>query len=153
MFKKVLIAGDNHGDRLAQKVLKELENLNIAATILPREDKDSYIEVFNRAVVKFKSEKTNCAMVLICGTGVGASMLANRFKGVRAVLANDKQTAYFARRHENANCLCLAGGYTDGEKQVKSAKDIKAILESFFTTGFEGERHKKRVDALDKIGE
>ena len=153
MIKKVLIAGDNHGDILGEAVQAELKNLKIESEILARKEKDSYVEVCTKAINEFKKDKTIDGLVLICGTGIGASMVANRFKDVRAVLVKDKQTAYFARRHENANCLCLAGGYTDGKMEVKPTQNLKAILAAFFKTEFEGGRHAKRTSELAKIGD
>lgn len=153
MFKKVLIAGDNHGDKLANEVQIYLSKMGISATILERDAGESYAQITKKAVKIYETEPSFDAMVLICGTGVGVCMVANRYSFVRAVLAENSQTAYFARRHENANCLCLAGGYSDLKQEVKSAENINEILEAFFKTEFEGGRHKNRIDMLAKIGE
>ena len=153
MFKKVIIAGDNHAEELKTKVQEILAKNKVGALMLETKDGEDYIAVGKRAIKEFETNSSIDGIILICGTGVGMAMLANRYSFLRAVLANNKEVAYFARRHENANCLCLAGGYTDGKKEVKPASNLKAILETFFKTDFEGERHKARVDMLTKLGE
>jgi len=80
--------------------------------------------------------------VLVCGTGIGMSMTANRHPGIRAALCHDAFTAEAARRHNNANVLCL-GGRTTGMAVALQ------ILEIFFTTQFDGGRHERRVAAIE----
>jgi len=81
--------------------------------------------------------------ILICGTGVGMSMVANRFPCVRAALCRDEEEARISRMHNDANILVLAGRKTDAETAMK-------IVRTWLTTPFEGGRHQRR---LDKIGE
>lgn len=87
--------------------------------------------------------------VYMCGTGVGASIAANRCKGIRAVLCNMPKTAYFSRLHNNANVLVLSGGYK-GYPKMSNYKLAK-ILKTFFQTEFEGDRHIQRVKDLDEM--
>lgn len=84
--------------------------------------------------------------VLVCGTGIGVSMTANRHAGVRAALCHDAFTAQAARRHNDANVLCL-GGRTTGPGVAMQ------ILELFLTTPFEGGRHARRVASIEPKGE
>ncbi|HNX50182.1 MAG TPA: ribose 5-phosphate isomerase B [Thermoanaerobaculaceae bacterium] len=84
--------------------------------------------------------------VLACGTGIGVSISANRHPGVRAALCHDAFTAQAARRHNNANVLCL-GGRTTGPGVAQQ------ILELFLSTPFEGGRHARRVAAIEPKGE
>ena len=153
MFKKLLIAGDNHAAELSAEVLQTLAKMGVSALSFETKDGEDYIAVGKRAIKEFETNSSLDGLVLICGTGVGMAMLANRFSFLRAVLATNSQTAYFARRHENANCLCLAGGYTDGKIEVEKTKNVKKILETFLKTEFEGGRHKTRAGALSKLGE
>jgi ribose 5-phosphate isomerase B len=82
--------------------------------------------------------------ILACGSGVGVSIVANKFDGVRALNAHDADEAEMARRHNDANVLALAGrGLTDGEASL--------ILETFLKTDFEGGRHQRRVDQIGDI--
>jgi ribose 5-phosphate isomerase B len=82
--------------------------------------------------------------ILACGSGVGVSIVANKFDGVRAVNAHDPAEAEMGRRHNDANVLALAGrSLTDGEARL--------ILERFLETEFEGGRHQRRVDQITAI--
>lgn len=81
--------------------------------------------------------------VLICGTGIGMSMVANRHPGVRAALCHDAFTAEMGRRHNNANVLCM-GGRTTGPGVAIQMLDI------FLTTPFDGGRHGRRVEKVDR---
>lgn len=80
--------------------------------------------------------------ILICATGIGMSMAANRHPGVRAALCHDAYTAEMARRHNNANVLCL-GGRVTGDAVAKQMVDI------FLATPFDGGRHARRVAKLE----
>lgn len=86
-------------------------------------------------------EKENGTGILLCGTGIGMSMAANHHKGIRAALCTTELHAKFARRHNDANILCLGARMTGIEL-------AKAIVEAFLTTGFEGGRHKRRIDKI-----
>ena len=80
--------------------------------------------------------------VLVCGTGLGMSIAANKIRGIRAAVLSDEFSAEMTRRHNNANVLCLGGRVIDSAKAVKLA-DI------FLNTPFEGGRHEKRVAMLE----
>jgi len=83
--------------------------------------------------------------ILICGSGNGMSMAANRFKGIRAAVCRTAKDAEMSRLHNDANVLALGADFT-------KPKDAEKIAEKFFKTGFSnGERHKKRIKKLDKL--
>ena len=82
--------------------------------------------------------------LLICGTGIGMSISANRHPGVRAALCHDAFTAELARRHNDANVLCMGGRTTGPGVAVQ-------MLEIFLGTPFEGGRHQRRVAAIEKV--
>ena len=82
--------------------------------------------------------------ILICGSGYGVSIAANRFKDVRAVVCRTPREAEMARRHNNANVLCLGADFT-------TTSQAKKIVKAFFTTDFEGGRHQRRVKKLGKL--
>lgn len=86
-------------------------------------------------------EKENGTGILLCGTGIGMSMAANHHKGIRAALCTTELHAKLARRHNDANILCLGARMTGVEL-------AKAIVEAFLTTGFESGRHKRRIDKI-----
>jgi ribose 5-phosphate isomerase B len=81
--------------------------------------------------------------ILICGTGIGMSMAANKVRGIRAALCCNTFAARRARQHNNANILCLSG-----EESMELAPEIVNI---FLNTGFEGGRHQRRVDKIMEI--
>ena len=78
--------------------------------------------------------------ILICGTGIGMSIAANKVRGIRAALCHNAFSAKRARQHNDANILCLAS------EEGKAL--IPAIVETFLTTEFEGERHQQRLDKI-----
>ena len=92
------------------------------------------------------SEGSYSRGILMCGTGIGMSMVANRFPGVRAALCNDLFSALMSRRHNDANILVM-GGRVIGD--VLALEIVKAWL----TTEFEGGRHRHRLDKFDRIGD
>lgn len=82
--------------------------------------------------------------VLICGTGIGMSIAANKVKGIRAALCTNMFHAAMARKHNDANVLTLGA-------RVTHAEDAIGIMSVFLETGFEGDRHKRRVDKIIEI--
>lgn len=82
--------------------------------------------------------------VVLCGSGVGASIVANKVRGVRAVLALDEYTAEYSRRHNDSNVIALAGRRTETEQ-------AKKLLDIWFGTEYEGGRHQKRLDKISEI--
>lgn len=99
---------------------------------------------FGKAVAEAVSEGAFTRGILICGTGIGMSMVANRFPGVRAALCNDLFSVRMARRHNDANVLVL-GGRVIGD--VLALEIVKVWLE----TPFEGGRHLKRLEKFDRM--
>ena len=81
--------------------------------------------------------------LLVCGSGIGISIAANRFSHIRAALCKTSEDAVLARSHNNANVLVLSGRQT-------STEDAKQIITSFLDTEFEGGRHNKRIDKISE---
>ncbi len=82
--------------------------------------------------------------ILICGTGIGMSLAANKHKGIRAALCHDYYTAEMARRHNNANILCFGA-------RIVGKGEIESILEAWLSHEFEGGRHQRRVEKIDNF--
>ena len=82
--------------------------------------------------------------ILICGTGIGISMAANKVKGIRAALCTDSYMAKYTRLHNDANVLCMGG-------RVIGAGVAAEIVETFLNTDFEGGRHQRRVDQITSL--
>ncbi len=93
--------------------------------------------------------------ILICGSAIGISIQANRFKGIRAAVATDIETAASSREHDNANVICLSADHLARAKDPlegeKAYEDLLAIVEKFLTTPFSGEaRYVRRTKRLDE---
>jgi len=82
--------------------------------------------------------------ILICGSGQGMCMTANKYKNVRAALVYDDKSAKMTRQHNNANILCLPG-------RELSEEDLKKIVEIWLSTGFDGGRHERRVNKIHDL--
>ncbi len=82
--------------------------------------------------------------ILICGTGIGMSMAANRFEGIRAALCHELFTARMSREHNDANILCMGG-------RVIGPGLAKEMVKIWLATEFEGGRHKRRIDMIDGV--
>lgn len=100
-------------------------------------DYPDYAAAVGRAVASGEAERG----VLICGSGIGMSIAANKIHGVRAALVSDELGARMSRAHNDANVLCLSA-------DLLSASDIEDILEVWLSEPFEGGRHKRRVDKI-----
>ena len=82
--------------------------------------------------------------ILICGTGIGMSIAANKMKGIRAAIALDEQSAQMSRLHNDANILCLGARILEEDAAVK-------VVETWLNTSFEGGRHQKRLNLITKL--
>lgn len=82
--------------------------------------------------------------ILICGTGIGMSIAANKFKGIRAALCSDSFSTKFTRLHNNSNVMCM------GARILGQGLGVE-LAEIFLTTGFEGGRHQRRIDLITDI--
>ena len=142
MSKKLYIASDHAGFELKQKLVDYLASKDLEHEDLGCHSKDSVdYPDFAQAVSK-KVLSEDAEGILICGSGIGMDMAANRFKGVRAALIYEPELAKFSRTHNNANVLVLGARFTEAEK-------AKAILDTWLSHKFEGDRHQRRVDKLD----
>ena len=82
--------------------------------------------------------------ILICGSGIGVSIAANKVKGIRAALCYNEETAKLARQHNNANVICYGARFIDVEL-------AKKLIDNFLTTEFEGGRHENRVNKIHSL--
>lgn len=143
-MKSILIASDHAGFNLKSKIISYLQENNLNYTDLGCDsDLESvdYPDYASRLCQQFNSEEH--IGVLICGSGVGVSISANRHPNIRAALCQDEQIAKLARQHNDANVLCLGARFIDEEKAIK-------LLKTFLETNFENGRHQIRVQKLTK---
>ena len=141
---KIAIGSDHRGLELKQRVIKLVteaghEYKDFGAYSEVRVDYPNVAEVVGKAVASHKYEFG----ILICGTGIGMCIAANKVKGIRAALAVTELMACRARQHNNANILCL-GAEND-------ASQLPQVVKAFLTCQFEGGRHQTRVDEMTKM--
>ena len=91
-------------------------------------------------------QKDSARGILLCGSGIGASMVANRFKRVRAALCRSVEEAQLSRLHNDSNVLALGGRVTPFET-------MKNMIDVWLSTSFEGGRHMERIESFDNLGE
>jgi ribose 5-phosphate isomerase B len=144
MTETIAIASDHAGFALKSVLKRELEALGYAPLDLGTDDTASvdYPDYADRLAQAIKAGKA-VRGILVCGTGIGISIAANRHQEIRAALCQDVTTARLSREHNDANVLVL-GGRIVGEEVAKEC--LKAFLE----TAFAGGRHEGRVAKLSK---
>ncbi|MBS1127567.1 MAG: rpiB [Nitrospirae bacterium] len=144
---KIAIGSDHAGFGLKEDVLGLLKSLNVDIVDCGTNTTESVdYPDFGARVSELVSSGAVKRGILICGTGLGMSMVANKYPHVRAALCNDLFSAKMSRMHNDANILVL-GGRVIG-------KDLAAeIVKVWLTTPFEGERHLKRLQKIKKIEE
>lgn len=141
--KSIALASDHAGFILKEKILFYLKKLKIKTFDLGTfsEDRVDYPDNAKKLAL-FLKKKKSLTGILICGSGIGVSIAANRFKGIRAAICNDKKSAFLARKHNNANILCMGA-------RLINLKNAQKVVNIFISTSFEGGRHLKRVKKLD----
>ncbi len=140
---KIIIGSDHAGFALKEELKKAVAGMKDIGT--DGEDSVDYPD-FGARVARAVSSGAFERGILVCGSGVGMSIVANKFAGVRAALCTDVETARLSRMHNDANVLVLAGRRTDTKTAV-------AIAEVWLATPFEGGRHERRIDKIRKIEE
>lgn len=143
---RIHLGADHAGFELKEQVERILGELGHQVTDVGTDGEKSvdypdYAELVGRAVADGEADLG----VLVCGTGLGMAIAANKVPGVRAVQAVDPEMARMARQHNDANVLTLPGRYIGPELAAE-------VLEAFLGASFEGGRHQRRVDKIDEIG-
>jgi ribose 5-phosphate isomerase B len=139
----IVLACDHAGLPLKQELLAAIREMGREVEDLGTHDNASvdYPDYAHR-VASLVTGGKHALGVLICGSGVGMAIAANRHTGVRAVVCSEPYSAAMSRRHNDANVLCLGA-------RVVGPGLAREILEAFLGQSFEGGRHQRRVDKLD----
>ena len=139
-----IIGCDHAGLNLANEILEYLQNHSSKIIhIFPQDGvKVDYVDYAKLVCKEVVSE--GAVGILVCGSGIGMSMAANKMKGIRAALCTDSYMAKFARAHNNANVLCLGA-------RVIGSGVAEEIVGIFLNTAFEGGRHKIRVEKVNLL--
>jgi ribose 5-phosphate isomerase B len=141
---QTLIIGSDHGGyKFKQEIINYLkhnyENINLIDVGTHSMDSCDYPDIARELCTHEKLNKEGPSGILICGTGIGMSISANKFKGIRCALCHNNYTAKMARNHNNANILSIGA-------RVISLDIAKEIVDIFLSESFEYGRHKRRVD-------
>ena len=143
-MNEILIASDHAGYKLKKILIQELQGEIKFDDLGPfSEDSVDYPD-YARKLSKKIDLKKDLLGVLICGSGIGMSMVANRFKNVRAALCMNNEMSSLARQHNDANILVL------GSRLISEQEAIKCLL-VFLKTNYEGGRHQARLDKFNLV--
>ena len=142
IFKKICISSDHAGYEIKEFIKEHLIKSKISIIDLgpflkKSVDYPDYAKKVSNRVSKRKSD----IGILVCGSGTGMAISANKTKGIRAAVGYNTKSTQLSRQHNNANVLCLGSRLT-------KRKDIKKIIKIFLNTKFEGGRHKRRVKKI-----
>jgi ribose 5-phosphate isomerase B len=145
--KTIVLACDHAAVELKNKVIAHLEGLGHTTIDVGTHTTDScaYPEYASAACKKIQGGEADLG-ILICGTGIGMGMAANKHRGIRAAICSDTFSAAATRLHNNANVLCF------GARVVGEGVALQ-LVDAFITTEYEGGRHQSRVDMITAIEE
>ena len=138
----IAVGADHGGYKLKQEIAKQLHGMGFDVLDFGTDNFDAVdypdiAEAVVSAILNGKAEQG----ILVCGSGIGMSIAANRHNGIRAALCNDEKSAELARQHNNANILVL------GER-LTNLSVAKQCVKKFFLSEFQGGRHARRVKKL-----
>lgn len=141
---KIAIGCDHGGFNLKNTIIKYLKEKGHEVQDFGTYSTDSCdYPVYAKAVAKSVAKGENEKGILVCGSGIGVSIVANKVKGVRAALCHESHSAMLSRLHNNANVLCLGERITG----VSLALDI---VDTWLKSEYEGGRHQKRIDMMEE---
>jgi ribose 5-phosphate isomerase B len=142
----IAIACDHAGHALKTVILKLLHELKVPVTDLgcASATESVHYPLYGKKVVDALLARPQSRGILICGTGLGMSIVANRFPGIRATLCHDIFSAIMSRRHNDANLLVMGG-------RVIGPDLAKEIVRTWLNTPFEGGRHQERLNLLEQL--
>lgn len=146
-MKKIYIANDHAATDMKKDIVKYLEEKGYEVVNFGTDENASvdYPEYAKKVGEAVKSDE-NSLGILICGTGIGMSIAANKIKGVRAAAVSESYSARLTRMHNNANVICFGA-------RVVGIEIAKTIVDAFVETQYEGERHARRVEMISKLEE
>ena len=145
MAEKIIIGCDHAGLNLKNKIKQYLELKNIEvfdAGTYTAESCD--YPLIAKSVAQKVAENIYEKGILVCGTGIGMSITANKVKGIRAAVGMTEECVKLSRKHNDVNILCLGG-------RTITEKDAKQFIKMFLNTPFDGERHSRRIAQIKKI--
>ena len=141
----IALGCDHGGYALKEAIKNHLKNKNISFTDFGTNSADSVdYAVYAQKVADVVKDGEATYGILVCSTGIGISMAANKVESIRAALCMNEFCAEMTRRHNNANVLCLGGMVVQEEEALN-------IVDKFLTSEFEGDRHTRRINQIADI--
>ena len=141
----IALGADHRGCESASRLVKALEKAGHTVRVpLALSDKSTDYPDYAGAVGRLVASGDADRGVLLCGSGIGMSIAANKIRGVRAALVSDELSARMSRAHNDANVLCVSA-------DLLSETETDAIVESWLSEDFEGGRHQRRVDKITAL--
>ena len=142
IFKKICISSDHAGFKVKEFIKEKIIKSNISIIDLgPFSEKSVDYPDYAKKVPNRVSKKKSEIGILVCGSGTGMAISANKIKGIRAAVGYNLKSTQLSRQHNNANILCL------GSRLTKK-KNISKIVSIFLKTRFDGGRHKRRIKKI-----
>lgn len=149
---KIYLGGDHAGFALRGRLATHLRDRGYevadvgAFTLDPEDDYPDFAAAVGRGVRDDADKGAASLGVLVCGSGAGVCIAANKFRGVRAAAATSRETAHLARSHNDANVMCVGA-------RLAPEPEVIAIVDAWLDATFEGGRHARRVDKISAIEE
>ena len=140
---KIAIGNDHAGVEIKRKIERYLSQKGYTVINKGYDGKESvdYPDYIHPVSIEVKEKKAQIG-IIICGSGNGAAMSANKHKGVRAAICWSEEIAELARQHNDANIISIPSRFLSEEETI-------SIVEAFIKTDFDGGRHKRRIDKID----
>ncbi len=144
---KIALGSDHGGLNLKESVKEHLLNKGFEVKDFGTYTKESmdYPDIAEKVAIEVRDNHFDFG-ILVCGTGIGIGIAANKIQGIRAALCHDTFSAHATREHNNANILTM------GERVIGTSLAID-IVDTFLSTKFEGGRHQTRIDKISKLEE
>lgn len=144
-MNKIIIGADHGGFELKGHIVKYLveQGFEVEDVGTYSEESCDYPDIAQKLAKRVASGEFEKG-ILICGTGIGISISANKIKGIRAALCGDVYSAKMTRKHNDANILCMGG-------RVIGRELAFMIVDTFLNTEFEGGRHQRRIDKIHNL--
>jgi ribose 5-phosphate isomerase B len=146
VIEEIILGSDHGGFKLKNEIIKHLKaqnkDYNVSDLGCYSEEACDYPDIAKEVAKRVLSTKSRG--ILVCGTGIGMSITANRFNGIRASHCTDTFTARMTRAHNDSNILCI------GERVTGLGLALD-IVDIWLETAFDGGRHQKRIDMIDKV--
>ena len=141
----VAIGSDHGGYKLKEEIKKYLEEKEIEYEDCGTfsEERADYPEIAKAVALEIQNKQCDKG-ILICRSGIGMSIVANKFKGIRCAKCDNEEEAKFSRMHNDSNVLAIGADYIDTNEAIR-------IVRMWLATEFEGGRHAERIDIINKI--